>query len=113
MWITGQKQEKKKSDSLKICTDNKMPMKAVFDENMEEIKMVNMSYCRFQNTAIALDECIDSLNDENVLSVTEKRYCKSLFQTFLNFCVEEGIVEDEDGERDDRLKEFIDGLETE
>lgn len=75
--------------------------------------MMNMGYCRFENTAIALQECIDALNDGEKLSVSEKKYCRALFQDFLNFCTDEGIVEDEDGEMDDRLEEFINGLAKE
>lgn len=46
--------------------------------------MGNMSYCRFHNTEIDLQECIDALNDGERLSYSEKRSAKML----LDRCVE-------------------------
>ena len=44
------------------------------------------------------------------LSTDEFIACKNMFRKFIDFCCDEGIIEDEDGELDDRLEEFFDGL---
>jgi hypothetical protein len=33
-----------------------------------------MEYCRFENTYLALDECIDALIDEKSISENENKY---------------------------------------
>jgi len=33
-----------------------------------------------------------------------------MFRSFINFCCDNGIVEDEDGELDERLEEFFDKI---
>ena len=55
--------------------------------------MGNMSYCRFQNTAQDLSECVDSLDDD--LSKEEQRARKQL----VRLCRE--IVEWADARGDD------------
>lgn len=73
--------------------------------------MINMSYCRFYNTNLALIECLDALNDERSLSEDEFNACKRLFENFIDFCCDDGIVVDEGGELDERLQEFFDEFE--
>ena len=75
--------------------------------------MANMSYCRFHNTNIDLWDCLEALRDEKELSEDEHRACGNLFRSFIEFCWEEGIIEDEDGELDDRLEEFLSGISHE
>ena len=75
--------------------------------------MANMSYCRFHNTNLDLMDCLEALNDEKKLSKEEFRCCKNLFRQFIAFCYDEGIIEDEDGELDERLEEFFDRLNVE
>lgn len=36
--------------------------------------MINMGHCRFENTFLALDECIDSLVDRRSISESENKY---------------------------------------
>lgn len=57
---------------------------------------MNMSYCRFHNTNIALTECLSILEDpeDETISKEEKDAAKILFKRFLNFCLDNGIVED-------------------
>ena len=43
--------------------------------------MSNMSYCRFHNTSIDLQDCYNALNDEEKLSVNEFRALKRLVNT--------------------------------
>ena len=72
--------------------------------------MANMSYCRFHNTNMDLRDCLEALEDGSELSTDEFIACKNMFRKFIDFCYDEGIIEDEDGELDDRLEEFFDGL---
>ena len=72
--------------------------------------MANMSYCRFHNTNMDLRDCLEALEDGSELSTDEFVACKNMFRKFIDFCYDEGIIEDEDGELDDRLEEFFDGL---
>lgn len=74
--------------------------------------MANMSYCRFRNTRLDLNDCLQTLSDgdfdgEGGLSEEEHRACVKMFQDFIGFLCNEGIIEDEDGELDDRLEEFL------
>ena len=48
--------------------------------------MANMSYCRFHNTNIDLGDCLDALDDCEVLSKSEFDACKDLFRKFIDFC---------------------------
>jgi hypothetical protein len=36
--------------------------------------MINMGYCRFENTYLALDECIDALTEKDTISASENNY---------------------------------------
>ena len=72
--------------------------------------MANMSYCRFHNTNIDFEDCLGALEDGDELSTDEFIACKNMFRKFIDFCCDEGIIEDEAGELDDRLEEFFDGL---
>lgn len=75
--------------------------------------MANMSYCRFRNTAMDLEDCLDTLRDgEEELSNSEFNACKKMLRKFIDFCIDEGIIE-EDGEIDDRLDDFFDSLNKE
>lgn len=75
--------------------------------------MANMSYCRFRNTASDLDDCLETLLDGESLSEEEHKACSRMFQEFISFCCNEGIIEDEDGELDERLEEFLNNIEIE
>ena len=74
--------------------------------------MANMSYCRFRNTAMDLDDCLEALEYKEELSKEEFNACRKMFRRFIEFCLDEGIIED-DGEIDGRLGEFFDSLNTE
>ena len=71
--------------------------------------MSNMSYCMFHNTRIDLEDCLCALEDGEELSSSEMACCKQMFNRFINFCCDNGIIK-EDGELDDRLKEFFDTI---
>lgn len=65
--------------------------------------MANMSYCRFHNTRLDLEDCLDAINNEERLSEEEARAGRHLFDDFLSFCKERGIIEDFDQEEIDTM----------
>ena len=71
--------------------------------------MANMSYCRFHNTEMDLEDCLDALYSGDELSESEFNACRRMFRNFIGFCIGGGIIED-DGELDDRLGDFFDSL---
>lgn len=75
--------------------------------------MANMSYCRFQNTNNDLQDCLNTLEDGEALSKEEFAACKDMFETFIYYCCNEGIIEDEDGTLDERLAEFFESINKE
>lgn len=63
--------------------------------------MINMSYCRYENTFRALQECLETNQDENELSKSEKMYRDRLIILMKDF------VEDFcDGDDDYYLEEL-------
>lgn len=75
--------------------------------------MANMGYCRFHNTRADLEDCLEALNENRTLSNEEFKACKQMFGMFIDFLYDEDIIEDEDGELDERLEEFFDSIEVE
>lgn len=71
--------------------------------------MSNMSYCRFQNTSGDLAECLDALEQQKELSDDEHRAAYRMFNSFLRFCRDEGIIQDYDRQR---LKDYLGQLHT-
>lgn len=69
-----------------------------------------MSYCRFYNTNLALDECLDAIQNGEKLSDAEMDSCKQMFKHFIEFCGNCGIIENEDEELDDRLENFFETI---
>lgn len=66
--------------------------------------MTNMSYCRFQNTKMDVEDCIEALNDREVSSEDEAFAGKRMFKKILNFCQNEGII---DGFDEEQLKKVF------
>lgn len=60
--------------------------------------MANMSYCRFHNTRLDLEDCLDAINNEERLSEEEARAGRHLFDDFLSFCIDQGIIDGFDSE---------------
>ena len=69
---------------------------------------MNMSYCRFTNTRTDLTDCLDSIRRDERLSGFEADAGKRMFQEFLAFCRDYGIIDGYDGEAVDEL---FDGLQ--
>lgn len=75
---------------------------------------MNMSYCRFHNTVIDIRDCLDALRyDEEKLSEEEMFACRELFETFIDFCYDNGILEEDYNAMEERLNEFLQDIEQE
>lgn len=75
---------------------------------------MNMSYCRFYNTVIDLRDCLDTLRyrgSEEPLSTEEFVACRELFETFIDFCYDNGILEEDYNAMEERLNEFLQDIE--
>lgn len=55
---------------------------------------MNMSYCRFRNTASDMADCIEALQYGEVGSEEEQRAGYSMFCDILDFLEDEGVVEE-------------------
>lgn len=74
--------------------------------------MINMDYCKFNNTDIALEECLESIKNGDKLSDREMNSCRSMFEKFIEFCFDAGIL---DGDTDyenvhENLEEFYETI---
>ena len=74
--------------------------------------MANMSYCRFHNTQIDLEDCLDTLREGEELSQSEFEKCKQMFGNFIDFLLDEEIIEDVDGDLDERLDGFFESIDV-
>lgn len=70
--------------------------------------MSNMSYCRFTNTRSDLNDCLDAIREDTRLSDVEAKAGRWMFDDFLSFCREYGIIDSYDEET---LRDLFDGLE--
>lgn len=73
--------------------------------------MANMSYCRFNNTKIDLDDCLDALREGETLSESEFNKCKQMFRNFVSFLEDEGIIED-DGELHEKMNDYFETIDV-
>ena len=64
-----------------------------------------MSYCRFHNTNIDLDDCLNALLEDSGIGDSERKCGIDLFENFLNFCVESNVIDDYDSNRVESLFE--------
>lgn len=69
--------------------------------------MSNMSYCRFTNTRNDLEDCLEAIRADKRLSDTEAKAGRWMFDDFLSFCREYGIIDSYDQET---LRSLFDGL---
>lgn len=60
--------------------------------------MANMSYCRFRNTRADMEDCLDAIANDESISKEEARAGRHLFDDFLSFCRDNGIIESFDSE---------------
>lgn len=54
--------------------------------------MANMSYCRFRNTRDDLNDCLDALREDKLMSEDEAKSGRRMFEEFLDFCRENLII---------------------
>ena len=68
--------------------------------------MGNMSYCRFNNTSLDVNECLWALSDENEYDISNDEIRKGvrMFEAFLEFCEENGVI---DGYNKDKIKRIF------
>ena len=55
--------------------------------------MANMSYCRFHNTNMDVNDCIEALYEGTKLSDDEFIACKNMFENVLEFFEEHDVCE--------------------
>lgn len=60
--------------------------------------MSNMSHCRFHNTYGDLRDCLDAIDSQEISSKSEQVDATEMFEHFLEFCEEKGIIEKFDKE---------------
>lgn len=73
--------------------------------------MANMSYCRFNNTRIDVEDCIDALREaefgDNTISEDEIGYCRMMFDDIIDYLDEEGLLDNFDWDIYSRWKEKL------
>jgi len=67
--------------------------------------MPNMSYCRFENTSMDLNDCLNALEKRNISSDSEKRKAKKLLVNICEFLIAEEIIEEYDQDKIDQIIE--------
>ncbi len=60
--------------------------------------MANMGYCRFQNTKLDMEDCLNALRSEKRLSSDEAHAGRWMLDDILSYCRENDIIENYDGE---------------
>lgn len=55
--------------------------------------MANMSYCRFRNTHQDVCDCIEALEDGDVLSEEEAKAGRCMINAVLRYCESVGIID--------------------
>lgn len=59
--------------------------------------MANMSYCRFHNTRIDMEDCIEALNmaqwEGEPISKSEIEQCKYMFEMIYDYLCSENIID--------------------
>ena len=60
--------------------------------------MANMGYCRFQNTRSDMEDCLDALREEKLLSHDEANAGRWMFDDILSYCRDNGIIDSYDSE---------------
>lgn len=73
--------------------------------------MANMSYCRFANTRIDVEDCIDALREaewnDDKISEDEIGYCRMMFDNIIDYLDEEGLINEFDWDKYSRWKEKL------
>lgn len=67
--------------------------------------MANMSYCRFHNTRLDMNDCIYAIQDGVNISEEEKLQARMMFEEIADFMIECGVIDDYD---DQAMNDIID-----
>lgn len=67
--------------------------------------MSNMKYCRFFNTRDDLEECLEAIREDELISDSEVKAGRGMFIDFLDFCREYCIIDSYDTDEIKRLFE--------
>ena len=74
--------------------------------------MANMSYCRFHNTRLDMDDCINALRDAEQgiekISDSEINSCKRMFNNIMEYLDEQGILDGIDWDAYEEWKSNLD-----
>lgn len=70
--------------------------------------MANMSYCRFYNTRLDMEDCLEALRNGEISSKEELKSCKRMFSSIMGYFFEEGVDIDEEA-----FDEWLNDLECE
>lgn len=60
--------------------------------------MANMSYCRFHNTNLDMQDCIGALEERSIESDEEKANATAMLKDTLDFLEREGVISGYDEE---------------
>lgn len=73
--------------------------------------MASMSYCRFNNTRIDMENCIDALREAEFgdykISEDEIGYCRMMFDDIIDYLDEERLIDNFDWDIYSRWKEKL------
>lgn len=69
--------------------------------------MANMSYCRWSNTSMDVNDCFEAFNNGDEMSAEEIRCAKNMIDDMCVFLLNNGVIEGYDY---DNLFEQFDGL---
>ena len=72
--------------------------------------MANMSYCRFHNTRLDMEDCLEVFCGGEEISKEEARAGRRMFERILDFCEGEGII---DGYDPEELRKLFDNITEE
>lgn len=74
--------------------------------------MANMSYCRFHNTRMDMEDCIDALRDAEQgieeISDSEINSCKRMFNNIMEYLDKQGILDGIDWDAYEEWKSNLD-----
>ena len=73
--------------------------------------MANMSYCRFHNTRMDMEDCLNALREaewgDKTISEEEIGNCRTMFDNIIDYLDEEGLLDEFDWDTYSRWKEKL------
>ena len=71
--------------------------------------MANMSYCRWHNTSMDVEDCFEAFYNGWEMSAEEIRCAKRMIRNMCDFLLDNGVIEEYD--YDDLMEKFDDMIE--